>query len=130
MRKSTCQISDLASRKSRSRPWGEPRHALFVAIAYTGLGDKQNALAQAKQAVTDYQNDAVVKPGIEIWLAKIQTRFGDFDSVLAVLPHLREVPNGLTRGDLRYSPFWDPLRGDPRFEQIALQVSDQQSGRQ
>jgi hypothetical protein len=48
-------------------------------------------------------------------LAKIQARFADNDSAVAALPHLLEVPSGITRGDLRFDPFWDPLRKDPRF---------------
>jgi hypothetical protein len=27
-------------------------------------------------------------------------------------------PSGLTYGELKLLPFWDPLRGDPRFEKI------------
>ena len=27
-------------------------------------------------------------------------------------------PGSYTYGDLRLSPLWDPLRGDPRFETI------------
>jgi TolB-like protein/cytochrome c-type biogenesis protein CcmH/NrfG len=90
----------------------------FLALAYAGLGDKQAALEQARQAVADYENDAVVKPLSRAWLAKIQARFGDFDSVIADLPHLLEEPGGVMPGDLRFSPFWDPLRKDPRFQQL------------
>ena len=35
------------------------------------------------------------------------------------LPHLLEVPGGIHPGELRYSPYWDPLRKDPRFEALA-----------
>ncbi len=90
----------------------------FLALAYAGLGDKERALEQARQAVADYENDAVVKPRSEDWLAKIQARFGDFDAAIAALPRLIEVPGGVTPGDLRFSPFWDPLRQDPRFQQL------------
>jgi len=95
----------------------------FLAMAYAGLADKQKALAEAKQAVTDYQNDAVVKPGTELWLARIQARFKDFDSAIATLTHSLEVPGGVTPGDLRFSPFWDPLRKDPRFDQIVASLT-------
>jgi hypothetical protein len=34
------------------------------------------------------------------------------------LPHLLEVPGGISPGDLRFSPYWDPLRKNPRFEAL------------
>lgn len=89
-----------------------------LAKAYAGLGEKDKALAQAREAVTQYENDAVNKPNAEAILAQIQARFGDFDSALAALPHLLEVPAGLHQSDLRYDPAWDPLRKDPRFRTL------------
>ena len=89
-----------------------------LALAYAGLGDKQSALDQAKRAVSDYADDAVNKPNAETVLAQIQSRFGDFDSAIAALPHLLEVPAGITRADLRFNPLWDPLRKDPRFAKL------------
>jgi TolB-like protein/class 3 adenylate cyclase/Tfp pilus assembly protein PilF len=90
----------------------------YLAQAYAGLGEKAKALAQARQGVADYANDALSKPFAESNLAIIQAQFGDADSAIAVLPHLLEVPNGETIGDLRTSPAWDPLRNDPRFQKL------------
>jgi TolB-like protein len=90
----------------------------LLAEAYAGLGEKEKALTQARQAVTQYDDDAVNKPGAEIALAQIEARFGDADSAFAALPHLLEVPSGLNLADLRYDPMWDPLRKDPRFQQL------------
>jgi TolB-like protein len=90
-----------------------------LALAYAGLGEKAKALEQAHQAVKDYDTDAVNKPAAEIALAQIQARFGDHDSAIAALPHLLEVPAGLTRANLKLDPFWDPLRKDPRFAKLA-----------
>jgi TolB-like protein/Tfp pilus assembly protein PilF len=89
-----------------------------LATVYAGLGEKDKALAQAREAVTQYNNDSVNKPIAEAILAKIQARFGDLDSALAALPHLLEVPAGLHQSDLRYDPGWDPLRKDPRFQAL------------
>jgi tetratricopeptide (TPR) repeat protein len=90
----------------------------ILATVYAGLGEKDKALAQAREAVTQYKDDAVNKPGAEAILAQLQARFGDLDSALAALPHLLEVPAGLHQADLRYDPAWDPLRKDPRFQAI------------
>jgi TolB-like protein/Tfp pilus assembly protein PilF len=92
-----------------------------LALAYAGLGDKQKALAQAKQAVADYNGDAVNQPPAEIALAQIQARFGEIDAAIAALPHLLEVPAGLTTANLKLDPFWDPLRKDPRFQKLSEQ---------
>jgi tetratricopeptide (TPR) repeat protein len=89
-----------------------------LALAYAGLGEKENALQQASQAVKDYETDAVNKPGAEIVLAQIQARFGQTDAALAALPHLLQVPAGLTVASLNYDPMWDPIRKDPRFQKL------------
>jgi len=95
----------------------------FLALTYAGLNDKDKAIAQAKQAVSDYNGDAVNQPPAEWTLAQIQARFGDFDSAIATLPHLLEVPAGLTTANLKFDPFWDPLRKDPRFQKLIEEKS-------
>ena len=77
----------------------------YLALAYAGLGEKEKALEEARRAVAEYDTDAVVKPQAEGALAQIQARFGDFDSAIAVLPHLLEVPAGITVADL-LQPIW------------------------
>jgi hypothetical protein len=90
----------------------------ILAQAYAGLDEKENALQQAAQAVKDYDGDAINQPQAEVQLAQIQARFGDIDSTIAALPHLLEVPAGLTVANLKFDPLWDPLRKDPRFEKL------------
>src|SRR6266404_6224381 len=95
-----------------------------LALAYAGLGEKAKALEQAQRAVKDYDTDEVSKPWALTTLAQIQARFGDHDAAIAALPHLLEVPAGLTRANLKLDPFWDPLRKDPRFQKF---ISDSQA---
>ena len=90
----------------------------ILALAYAGLGEKEKALDQAQRAVKDYDTDAVNKPSALITLAQIQSRFGDHDAAIAGLPHLLEVPAGLTIANLKFDPFWDPLRKDSRFAKL------------
>jgi TolB-like protein/Flp pilus assembly protein TadD len=94
-----------------------------LALAYAGLGEKAKALEQAHRAVKDYETDAVNKPAAEVALAQIQARFGDHDAAIAALPHLLEVPAGLTIANLKLDPFWDPLRKDPRFQKLCEEKS-------
>jgi TolB-like protein/Tfp pilus assembly protein PilF len=90
----------------------------YLAWVYAGLGEKEKALEQARHAITDYDNDALVKPFAETTLAIVQAQTGDIDLAIAALTHLLEVPNGETCGDLQTNPLWDPLRKDPRFEKL------------
>src|SRR5438034_2614806 len=73
----------------------------YLAWTYASLGEKDKALAQARQAIADYASDALSKPFAETTLAIVQAQLGDIDSAIAALPHLLEVPNGETPGDLR-----------------------------
>jgi serine/threonine protein kinase/Tfp pilus assembly protein PilF len=90
----------------------------LLALAYAGVGDKQNALEQAGQGVTDYENDAVIKPLAETYRARALAQLGQVDPAIATLPHLLEVPGGIRPGELQFSPYWDPLRKRPRFEEL------------
>jgi TolB-like protein/Tfp pilus assembly protein PilF len=89
-----------------------------LAQAYAGLGVKEKALAAAREAISDYQDDSLSKPQAETVLAQVEAQVGDVDAAIADLPHLLEVPAGLTPGLLRLDPYWDPLRKDPRFQKL------------
>ena len=91
---------------------------LFLALAYAGIGEKANALEQAWQGVADYDNDALMKPLAETYRARVLAQLSDVDAALLALPHLLEMPGGIRPGNLRFSPYWDPLRKDPRFETL------------
>src|SRR5262249_47722480 len=90
----------------------------FLAWNYVGLGQNEEALKEAKRAVTEYADDALSKPLTEQILAVIQARSGDSDSALATINHVLDVPYGLTRASLRQDPMWDPLRKDARFQKL------------
>ena len=91
---------------------------LFLALAYAGIGEKANALEQAWQGVADYDNDALMKPLAETYRARVLAQLGDVDAAILALPHLLQMPGGIRPGNLRFSPYWDPLRKDPRFEAL------------
>ena len=90
----------------------------YLALVYAVLGEKEKALEQARHAINDYESDVLSKPFAEASLAIVQAQVGDIDSAIAALPHLLEVPNGETCGDLQLNPLWDPLRKDPRFQKL------------
>ena len=90
----------------------------YLAAAYAGLGDKSNAHEQSRRGVAEHENDALFKPIAEAFRAKALAQLGEVDAAIDAIPHLLEVPGGIHPGELRYSPYWDPLRKDPRFEAL------------
>jgi serine/threonine protein kinase/Tfp pilus assembly protein PilF len=91
---------------------------LYLAAAYAGLGDKSNAHEQGRRAVAEYENDALFKPIAEAFRANALAQLREVDAAIDALPHLLEVPGGIHPGELRFSPYWDPLRKDPRFQEL------------
>jgi hypothetical protein len=51
-------------------------------------------------------------------MALVLAELGEVDAAIAAVAHLLQVPGGIHPGDIRYSPFWDPLCKDRRFEEL------------
>ena len=56
--------------------------------------------------------------GIIKYLAIIAAWVGDNDLACEQLAVAVRSPSGLSYGQLKLLPFWDPLRGDARFEKL------------
>ena len=96
--------------------------ALILAETLTGLGEREAALRWADRAVEllPSSHDARSGPAFEETRARIQARFGDGDRAIPTLKHLLEIPyaSPITPALLRLHPDFDPLRGDPRFQEL------------
>jgi tetratricopeptide (TPR) repeat protein len=89
------------------------------------LGRKQEALSEGRRAVEllPVTRDAMDGPGILYFYAAICAQVGERDLAIEQLKTLAQIPAGANYGGLRLDPFWDPLRGDPRFEKIIAEVA-------
>jgi TolB-like protein/Tfp pilus assembly protein PilF len=114
----TLAVQNIKPSPDATIPIDQAQLRCVLALAYAGLGERDKALAEARAAVIDYQNDAIEKAQAEITLAQVEAHVGEIDAAIAALPHLLEVANGLTPSLLRIDPYWDPLRKDPRFEKL------------
>jgi hypothetical protein len=57
-------------------------------------------------------------PGLVANLALVYAWTGERDRALEQLEIVATIPAGPSYGDLRFNPYWDSLRSDPRFEKI------------
>jgi TolB-like protein/Tfp pilus assembly protein PilF len=89
------------------------------------LGHKEEALREGRRAVEllPVEKDAVRGPAMIKYLAMIAAWTGDKDLACQQLAIVVRPPTPVTYGQLKLMPFWDPLRGDPRFEQIVASLA-------
>jgi hypothetical protein len=85
------------------------------------LGNKEEAIREGQRAVEliPVSKSAIEGPMLIRYLAVIYAWTGDKDRAIERLAEVAKLPGSfLSYGHLRLHPFWDPLRGDPRFEAL------------
>jgi TolB-like protein/Tfp pilus assembly protein PilF len=90
-----------------------------------GLGRKAEALREGRRAIelASVKKDAVSSPLMTQYLALIAAWTGDKDLACEQLLVAVRPPSVLSYGELKLLPWWDPLRGDSRFEQIVASLA-------
>jgi TolB-like protein/DNA-binding winged helix-turn-helix (wHTH) protein/Flp pilus assembly protein TadD len=89
------------------------------------LGRKEEALREGWRAVEllPVEKDATNGTRVIGVLAIIAAWVGDNDLACERLAFVVRRRNEITYGELKLLPFWDPLRGDPCFEQIVASLA-------
>jgi TolB-like protein/Flp pilus assembly protein TadD len=84
------------------------------------LGHKEDALREGRRAVEllPITKDAVSGAEMLTNLAIIYAWVDEKDLAIKQLEEVVLIPSHISYGQLRLHPFWDPLRGDPRFEKL------------
>jgi TolB-like protein/class 3 adenylate cyclase/Tfp pilus assembly protein PilF len=90
-----------------------------------GLGRKDDALREGRSALEllPIARDTFVSGDLIQLFSIICTWTGEKEVALQQLGEVTRIPSSLTYGRLRLLPFWDPLRGDPRFEKIVVSLA-------
>ena len=90
-----------------------------------GLGRKEEALREGRRAVEllPVEKDAINGPLMIEYLAMIAAWVGDKNLACEKLAIAIRPPSTISYGQLKLLPFWDPLRGDPRFEKIVASLA-------
>ena len=67
--------------------------------------------------------DAIDGARIVKYSALTYALIGKKDSALNELATAVKIPGYLSYGELKLDPIWDPLRGDPRFQEILASLA-------
>ncbi len=92
------------------------------------LGRKEEALREGRRAVEllPVEKDPVNGMIMIEYLAMIAAWVGEKDLACEQLATAVRCPTSgldLSYGELKLMPFWDPLRGDPRFEKTVASLA-------
>jgi serine/threonine protein kinase/Tfp pilus assembly protein PilF len=90
-----------------------------------GLGRKEEALREGRRAVEllPMEKDAITGARMVRFLAIIAAWVGDKDLACQQLATIVRRPP-IRYGQLKRMPWWDPLRGDPRFEKLVEEAKE------
>ena len=106
---------------SAAQPDDASIHAA-LGLAYAGLGQKREAIREAERAmdlvrVSGNSLTATAFMGLAV---EVFARVGELDRAFEMIELLRTMPSGreITVPFLRVWPGFDPLRKDPRFDQL------------
>jgi adenylate cyclase len=96
------------------------------------LGRKEEALREGRRAIEllPVEKESTGGSAMLVYFAIIAAWAGEKDTALQYLAANGQSPGGYyvaTYGALKLLPFWDPLRGDPRFEKIVASLAPKEA---
>jgi len=102
-----------------------PEGLCVLGLADAALGHKDDAIREGRRAVEllPVTKDSLVGALLVQNLALIYAWSGEKDLAFEQLTIAAKLPSYLSYGELRLHPYWDPLRGDPRFDKIVASLA-------
>jgi TolB-like protein/Tfp pilus assembly protein PilF len=110
----------------KEAPGSADRHAVLGWL-YAFMGRKDDAIREGQRAVElkPESKDAVDGALMNGYLALIYARVGENDLAIPLIERLLKIPGAvdsadysITINDLKYRWEWDPIRNDPRFQEL------------
>ena len=112
----------------------QPHYAIplcILGLIDAGLGRKEEALREGRRAVEllPVERDSVNGAHMIEYFAMIAAWVAEKDLACEQLAIATRLPGSLSYGQLKLLPYWDPLRGDPRFEKIVASLAPITAGK-
>jgi serine/threonine protein kinase/Tfp pilus assembly protein PilF len=97
-----------------------PQALSVLGMIDAALGRKEDAMHEARQAVglVPIEKDPLTYAELIKNLAVVYAWTNQNEAALNELKSLLQIPGPISYGQLRLHPYWDPLRGDPRFDEL------------
>jgi serine/threonine protein kinase/tetratricopeptide (TPR) repeat protein len=110
----------VLERSLQVREWFVEVNYSALSFVYAYLGRKEDAIRAAEWAVQllPISKDAFQGPDYVQRLAEIYAIVGEYEAAIDQLEILFSVPSRISVHSLRLDPMWDPLRYNPRFQQL------------
>ena len=108
------------------RSQGEyPPTLCVLGLIDAALGRKDDAIREGKRAVEllPMEQDALNGLRVREFLAAIYAWIGEKELACQQLVSTIQLPASVSYGELRLHPYWDPLRGEPCFEEIVASLA-------
>jgi len=89
------------------------------------LGRKDEAIREGRRAIEilPITKDSIDGAELVKYMGVIYAWCGEKDLAIEQIAATLKIPNTLSYGNLKLHPFWDSLRGDPRFEKIVTDLA-------
>jgi tetratricopeptide (TPR) repeat protein len=100
----------------------------ILGVIDAGLGRKEEALREGRRAIEllPVSKDSINGAHMIEYFAIIAAWVGEKDLACEQLPAAVPTTGTVNYGRLKLLPWWDPLRGDPRFEKIVASLAPKQ----
>ena len=94
------------------------------------LGRKDEALREGRRAIEllPITKDSIDGAELMKYVGVIYAWCGEKDLAIKQVAATLKIPNTLSYGNLKLHPYWDSLRGDPRFEKIITDLAPKNPG--
>jgi TolB-like protein/Flp pilus assembly protein TadD/predicted Ser/Thr protein kinase len=101
------------------------RALCVLGLIDAALGRNREAIRESRRAVelVPVEKDSIAGARLITCLAIAAAWVGDKDLSCQQLAAAVTSPNGPSYGHLKLMPYWNPLRGDPRFEKIVASLA-------